>query len=198
MFRSTLAGKPPACGGELHIYNHPFEIKQVCCQPGMRYGTCFVFQGTMDMDRDEQFMKLALAEAGKALRAGEVPVGAVVVREGEVLASAHNGPVELKDPSAHAEILALRRAAAAEGNYRLSGTALYVTIEPCLMCAGALIQARVSRLVFGALDPKGGAVVSLYRVLDDNRLNHRIEVTGGVLAVECGEIMSRFFREKRL
>jgi len=150
------------------------------------------------MDRDESFMRLALAEAEKALLAGEVPVGAVVVRGGEVIASAHNGPVGLKDPSAHAEILALRRAAEAEDNYRLAGTTLYVTIEPCLMCAGALIHARVSRLVFGAQDPKGGAVVSLYAVLGDGRLNHRVEVTGGVLGEACGEILSRFFREKRL
>ncbi|HEX9158296.1 MAG TPA: tRNA adenosine(34) deaminase TadA [Syntrophales bacterium] len=150
------------------------------------------------MDRDEEFMRLALAEAEKALLAGEVPVGAVVVRGGEVIASAHNGPVGFKDPSAHAEILALRRAAAAEGNYRLGGTTLYVTIEPCLMCAGALIHARVSRLVFGASDPKGGAVVSLYGVLQDARLNHRVDVTGGVLREACSEILSRFFREKRL
>jgi tRNA(adenine34) deaminase len=150
------------------------------------------------MDRDEEFMRLALAEAEKARQAGEVPVGAVVVRGGEVIASARNGPVGLKDPSAHAEILALRRAAAAEGNYRLAGTTLYVTIEPCLMCAGALIHARVSRLVFGAPDPKGGAVVSLYEVLQDGRLNHRVEATGGVLREACSEILSRFFREKRL
>ena len=150
------------------------------------------------MDRDEPFMRLALAEAEKALLAGEVPVGAVVVRGDEVIASAHNGPVGLKDPSAHAEILALRRAAEAVGNYRLAETTLYVTIEPCLMCAGALIHARVSRLVFGAQDPKGGAVVSLYAVLGDGRLNHRVEVTGGVLGEACGEILSRFFREKRL
>jgi len=150
------------------------------------------------MDRDEIFMRLALAEAEKALQAGEVPVGAVVVRGGEVIASAHNRPVGLKDPSAHAEILALRRAAAVEGNYRLAGTTLYVTIEPCLMCAGALIHARVSRLVFGAPDPKGGAVVSLYGVLQDGRLNHRVEATGGVLREACSEILSRFFREKRL
>jgi tRNA(adenine34) deaminase len=150
------------------------------------------------MDRDEKFMRLALAEAEKALQAGEVPVGAVVVRGGEVIASAHNGTVGLKDPSAHAEILALRRAAAEEGNYRLAGTTLYVTIEPCLMCAGALIHARVSRLVFGAPDPKGGAVVSLYGVLQDGRLNHRVEATGGVLREACSEILSRFFREKRL
>jgi tRNA(adenine34) deaminase len=150
------------------------------------------------MDRDEQFMRLALDEAQKAMEAGEVPVGAVVVRGGEVIASAHNAPVGLRDPSAHAEILALRKAAAGEGNYRLAGTTLYVTIEPCLMCAGALVHARVSRLVFGAADPKGGAAVSLYRVLEDARLNHRVEVAGGVLAAECGEILSRFFREKRL
>jgi tRNA(adenine34) deaminase len=152
----------------------------------------------MDMDKDEQFMRLALAEAEKALQGGEVPVGAVVIRGDEVIASAHNGPVGLKDPSAHAEILALRRAASAEGNYRLAGTTLYVTIEPCLMCAGALIHARVSRLVFGAMDPKGGAVVSLYGVLEDARLNHRVDVTGGVLKEACSEILSRFFREKRL
>jgi tRNA(adenine34) deaminase len=152
----------------------------------------------MDMDRDEQFMRLALDEAEKALHIGEVPVGAVVVRGDEVIASAHNGPVGLNDPSAHAEILALRRAAATEGNYRLAGTTLYVTIEPCLMCAGALIHARVSRLVFGAPDPKGGAVVSLYEVLQDSRLNHRVEVTGGILREACGEILGRFFREKRL
>jgi tRNA(adenine34) deaminase len=152
----------------------------------------------MDMDRDEQFMRLALAEAEKAIQEGEVPVGAVVVRGGEVIASAHNGPVGLNDPSAHAEILALRRAAAAEGNYRLAGATLYVTIEPCLMCSGALIHARVSRLVFGAPDPKGGAVVSLYGLLEDARLNHRVEVTGGVLKEACSEILSRFFREKRL
>ncbi|HNS53587.1 MAG TPA: tRNA adenosine(34) deaminase TadA [Syntrophales bacterium] len=150
------------------------------------------------MDHDEQWMRLALAEAQKALAAGEVPVGAVIVRDHGLIAAAHNGPVGLSDPSAHAEILALRRAAADEGNYRLAGTTLYVTIEPCLMCAGALVQARVARLVFGATDPKGGAVVSLYRVLEDPRLNHRIDVTGGVLAAECGEILSRFFREKRL
>jgi tRNA(adenine34) deaminase len=150
------------------------------------------------MDRDEKFMRMAFAEAEKALHAGEVPVGAVVVLGDEVIASAHNGPVGFKDPTAHAEILALRRAAAAEGNYRLAGTTLYVTIEPCLMCAGALIHARVSRLVFGAPDPKGGAVVSLYGVLQDSRLNHRVDVTGGVLKEACSEILSRFFREKRL
>ncbi len=151
-----------------------------------------------NMDRDERFMRLALAEAEKAFLAGEVPVGAVVVRGEEVIASAHNGPIGFNDPSAHAEILALRRAAAAEGNYRLAGATLYVTIEPCLMCAGALIHARVSRLVFGAPDPKAGAVVSLYEVLKDSRLNHQVEATGGVLSQACREIMGRFFREKRL
>jgi tRNA(adenine34) deaminase len=148
--------------------------------------------------QDGHFIKLALAEARKAFLAGEVTVGAIVVRDARIIASAHNGPVGLHDPSAHAEILALRQAAITERNYRLTGTTLYVTIEPCLMCAGALIQARVSRLVFGAPDPKGGAVVSLYRVLEDSRLNHRIEVIGGVLQEECGELLSRFFREKRL
>ena len=143
-------------------------------------------------------MRTALAEAGRAREAGEVPVGAVIVRNGELLAAAHNHPIALHDPSAHAELLAIRRAAVAVGNYRLPGTTLYVTLEPCLMCAGAILHARIDRLVFGAADPKNGAVVSLYRLFDDRRFNHAVSVTEGVLREACGEILSGFFRGKRL
>jgi tRNA(adenine34) deaminase len=147
---------------------------------------------------DEEGMAVALAEAARAQAAGEVPIGAAIVREGRLLAGAHNAPISLLDPSAHAEILAIRAAAAAAGNYRLPGATLFVTIEPCLMCAGAILQARIARVVFGAADPKGGAIVSLYRVFDDGRLNHAVEVTAGVLREACAEIMSGFFREKRV
>lgn len=150
------------------------------------------------MEPDEKWMRLALEEAALAAEAGEVPVGAVIVRGEEQIARAHNSPIALHDPSAHAELLAIRRAAAAFGNYRLTGTTLYVTLEPCLMCAGAILQARVGRVVFGAADPKNGAAVSLYRLFEDTRLNHAVEVTEGVLREACAEILSGFFREKRL
>lgn len=150
------------------------------------------------MDRDEQWMRLALEEARLAQEAGEVPVGAALVRGDELLARAHNSPITMNDPSAHAEILALRSAAARLGNYRLGGTTLYVTLEPCLMCSGALIHARVERLVFGAADPKGGAAVSVHRVFEDRRLNHTVAVTAGVLREACAEILSGFFQAKRL
>lgn len=140
----------------------------------------------------------ALAQAREALEAGEVPVGAVLVGEGgEILARAYNRPITLNDPTAHAEVLALRDAARRVGNYRLPGTTLYVTIEPCLMCLGALLQARVRRLVFGAPDPKGGACVSLYRLPEDPRLNHRLEVRGGVRQAECRELLQHFFQARR-
>ncbi len=147
---------------------------------------------------DEKWMRIALAEAGRAREAGEVPIGAVIVRNGELLAAAHNHPIALNDPSAHAEILVIRAAAAAVGTYRLPGTTLYVTLEPCLMCAGAILHARIERLVFGAADPKGGAAVSLYRLFEDRRLNHAVAVTEGILREACAEILSGFFREKRL
>ena len=150
------------------------------------------------MEIDEKWMELALEEAALAWEAGEVPVGAVIVRGEELLARAHNRPISLHDPSAHAEILAIRRAAAAAGNYRLAGTTLYVILEPCIMCAGAIIHARIERLVFGAADPKNGAAVSLYRLFEDRRLNHAVAVTGRVLREACAEILSGFFREKRL
>ncbi len=150
------------------------------------------------MDRDEKFMAIALEEAEAAIRKGEVPVGAAVVLDDDILARAHNSPIALKDPTAHAEILALREAAKRLGNYRLTGTTLYVTVEPCIMCVGAIVHARVSRLVYGAADPKNGGVASLYRILEDRRLNHTVEVKTGVLAGLCAELLSRFFREKRI
>ena len=153
----------------------------------------------MNLSQDEQFMGEALYQARLSLGAGEVPVGAVLVgTDGKILAHAHNFPISLNDPTAHAEILALRQAAEILGNYRLPGTTLYVTMEPCLMCTGALIYARVQRLVFGAPDPKAEACVSLYNIPGDTRLNHRLEVVGGVREAECRELVQRFFREKRL
>jgi tRNA(adenine34) deaminase len=150
------------------------------------------------MSTDYDFMKIALEEAESGYRCGEVPVGAVLVREGNILAQAHNSPIAKNDPSAHAEMLVLRQAGEKLGNYRLAGTELYVTIEPCIMCAGAIVHARVERVIFGARDPKCGAVVSLYNVMDDKRLNHQVKVTEGILSQECGEIISRFFKEKRV
>jgi len=149
-------------------------------------------------DRDIFFMGMAIEEALRAEESGEVPVGAVLVLGEEVLARAHNRAVSLNDPTAHAEVLAIRRAARLRKNYRLPGTTLYVTLEPCILCAGAVLQARIDRLVYGARDPKGGAVESLYRLLDDSRLNHDVRLTGGVLERECGEILSGFFRKKRI
>ena len=150
------------------------------------------------MESDFYYMGEALAAAREGLAAGEVPVGAVVVGEGgKILARAFNQPIALHDPTAHAEVLALRQAAHLAGNYRLPGVSLYVTIEPCIMCLGAMLAARVQRLVFGAADPKGGACVSLYRLPEDARLNHRIEVTGGVREAECRELMQDFFRARR-
>ena len=140
----------------------------------------------------------ALAQARRAYARGEVPVGAVLVGEGgEILARAHNGSLTKMDPTAHAEILVIRKAARRCGNYRLPGTSLYVTIEPCLMCVGAMIQARIARLVFGAPDPKAGACVSLYQVPMDKRLNHRFAVVGGVRESECRELLQQFFQERR-
>jgi len=142
-------------------------------------------------------MREALAEARQALAEGEVPVGAVVVSAGEVIGRGHNSPVSLGDPTAHAEVLALRDAARKVGNYRLPGGTLYVTVEPCPMCAGACLQSRVARVVFGARDPKAGALVSLYRLVDDSRLPHRAQVVEGVLVEECGALLRMFFRQKR-
>lgn len=149
------------------------------------------------MDVDVEFMRVALAEAKKALAAGEVPVGALLVMGGEIVSRAHNSPIALADPSAHAEIIAIREASTRRGNYRLTGATLYATLEPCLMCAGAIIHARIGRLVFGARDPKGGAVVSLYQIGYDRRLNHGFQVREGVLETDCAELIRNFFRGKR-
>ena len=142
-------------------------------------------------------MRMALREAERAAREGEVPVGAVLVRGERVLARAHNRPIHLRDPSAHAEILALRRAARKVANYRMEGCDLYVTIEPCAMCAGAITQARLRRVVFGTPDPKAGACGSALAVLNHPKMNHRVEVASGVLAEECAAILRDFFRKRR-
>lgn len=143
------------------------------------------------------YMREALAEARRAFDLGEVPIGAVVRCGDEVIGRGHNRRETLGDPTAHAEILAIRDASAHLGGWRLADTILYVTVEPCPMCAGALVMARVARLVFGADDPKAGAVRSLYNLVQDPRLNHRLEVTGGVLEGECRELMQSFFRRLR-
>ena len=143
-------------------------------------------------------MREALAQARKGADAGEAPVGAIVVSaEGEILSRAHNSPIGTNDPTAHAEILALREAARRTGNYRLTGCVLVATIEPCPMCAGAAVAARVAKIVYGAADPKAGAVSTLYNIASDPRLNHRAEVVGGVLADECAGLLKDFFRKRR-
>jgi tRNA(adenine34) deaminase len=149
------------------------------------------------MDADIQFMQEALTEARAAATAGEVPVGAVLVQDGRILARSGNRTIRDCDPTAHAEIVILRQAARLLGNYRLADTTLYVTIEPCSMCAGAIIQARAPRLVYGADDPKGGAVRSCFEILSHPRLNHKVEVTSGVLAADCAAILQSFFAERR-
>ena len=146
---------------------------------------------------DDYYMKMALEEAYRAEREEEVPVGAIIVKDDKVIARAYNQVIKRNDPTAHAEILALRQAALALRNYRLIDTTLYVTIEPCLMCGGALVQARIGRIVFGAFDPKMGAFGSLYNLAEDKRLNHRIRVKSGVLEEECCRLMKDFFRRRR-
>jgi tRNA(adenine34) deaminase len=147
--------------------------------------------------RDEYFMRLALREAEHALKHDDVPIGAVVVHEGEVIAAGHNEREVRQDPTAHAEVLALREAAHALGSWRVLDTVVYVTLEPCSMCAGALVLARVARVVFGAYDPKAGAAGSVLDVTGEPRLNHRPEVAGGLLAAECGAVLSEFFASRR-
>jgi tRNA(adenine34) deaminase len=147
---------------------------------------------------DEQWMRYALNRALQASHLGEVPVGAVLVKDGELLAEGFNEPIATHDPTAHAEIIAMRRAAAQLQNYRLTGCTLYVTIEPCLMCVGAMVHARIGRLVYGAPEPKAGAIESAMRALEHPTLNHRFEVTGGLLADESRELLQAFFRERRV
>ena len=149
------------------------------------------------MHDDERWMALALEEAERGAEAGEVPVGAVVVVDGRLVARAHNAPLSLADPTAHAEVLALRAAGRETGNYRLTGATLYATIEPCVMCCGAALHARIARLVYGAADPKAGAVQSLYRLLEDPRLNHQVEIAAGVLGPACGAKLTEFFQARR-
>jgi len=147
---------------------------------------------------DEQFMRIALREAQAAAAEGEAPVGTVIVKDGRVVGRAHNMRETLSDPTAHAEMIAITQAAEALSAWRLEGTTAYVTIEPCPMCAGALVLARVSRLVYGAADPKAGACGTLYNIVRDERLNHRLEVTTGVLADEARAILQEFFRKMRI
>jgi tRNA(adenine34) deaminase len=149
------------------------------------------------VELDRQFMQQALEQAGLAALAGEVPVGALIVRNGEVIARAFNRPITNHDPSAHAEMLALRQAALAEENYRLPGTTLYVTLEPCTMCAGAMLYARVDRIVYGAADPKTGAAGSVLDVFSSKQLNHQTIIEGGVMGQECGQLLRDFFKERR-
>jgi len=146
---------------------------------------------------DLAFMQIALEQARQAARRGEVPVGAVLAHGETLLASGANQPITMNDPTAHAEILAIREAAAKTGNYRLVDTTLYVTLEPCIMCMGAIIHARIQRLVFGALDPKTGAAQSRYTIGVDGLLNHQLEIVGGVLEAECSQILKDFFKERR-
>ncbi len=149
------------------------------------------------MNSDVHFMYMAMELAREAEGAGEVPIGAVVVFEDRVIGRGRNSPIERNDPTAHAEMLALREASAAIGNYRLEGVTLYCTLEPCAMCAGALVAARVSRLVFGARDLRFGGVRSKFRVADSDLLNHRLEIVEGVLAAECTEMLQTFFEKRR-
>lgn len=153
---------------------------------------------TDQQDQDNYWMHYALRLAAEGERQGEVPVGAVVVRENQLLGEGYNRPIGAKDPSAHAEILALRQAAAQVNNYRLPGATLYVTLEPCTMCVGAMVHARIARLVYGTLEPKAGAVVSQSRLLDSIFFNHRVAYCGGVLAADCQHQLSDFFRRRRL
>ena len=150
------------------------------------------------LNSDENWMRYALQLAQRAALQGEVPVGAVLVQDDNILGEGWNQPISLNDPSAHAEMLAMRAAGQAAANYRLPNTTLYVTLEPCSMCSGAMIHARIARVVFGAYDPKTGAAGSLFSVLNDPRHNHQVQISGGVLAEECAELLRTFFRERRL
>ena len=151
----------------------------------------------MQAELDHQFMQQALDQAKLAALAGEVPVGAVMVRDGKVIAKAFNQPIGQHDPSAHAEMLTLRAAAHDESNYRLPGTTLYVTLEPCSMCVGAILHARVDRVVYGAIDPKTGAAGSVLDIFSLKQINHQTQVEGGVMSQECGQVLREFFRERR-
>ena len=151
----------------------------------------------MQAELDRQFMQQALDQAKLAAMAGEVPVGAVLVRDGKIISRGFNQPISNSDPSAHAEMMALRAAAHIESNYRLPGTTLYVTLEPCIMCAGAMLHARVERVVFGATDSKTGAAGSVLNVFSEKQINHQTQVEGGIMDDECGQILRDFFKGRR-
>ncbi len=151
----------------------------------------------MQAELDRQFMQQALDQAKLAAMAGEVPVGAVLVRDGKIISRGFNQPISNSDPSAHAEMMALRAAAHIESNYRLPGTTLYVTLEPCIMCAGAMLHARVERLVFGATDPKTGAAGSVLNVFSEKQINHQTQVEGGIMDDECSQVLRDFFKGRR-
>ena len=146
---------------------------------------------------DKQFMKAAIDQAQIALENGDVPIGSVIIHQNNIIAKGYNQRHKLNDPTAHAEIIALTAAAEYIGNWRLHGCSIYVTLEPCCMCAGAMVLARLDRLVFGCRDPKGGACGSLYNIVQDKRLNHRLEITEGVLAEDCAKLLQDFFKKKR-
>ena len=146
----------------------------------------------------EKYIRMALEQAQHAVAQDEVPVGAVIVRNDQVIAAAHNAREQLRDPTAHAEMIAITQAGEACGTWHLTDCIMYVTLEPCLMCAGAILNARLPLLVYGASDPKAGAVNSLYQVLQDERLNHETQIVAGIMAQDCGDILTKFFREKRL
>ena len=148
-------------------------------------------------DRDEYFMEMALEEATLAYHEGEVPVGAILVKDNKIIAKAHNQREVLKDPTGHAEIIALKHGSKEVDNWRLADLTLYVTKEPCIMCAGAMVNARLGRLVYGCKDQKGGAVDSLYNILSDKRVNHQVEVVSGILENKCSELLKRFFQSRR-
>ena len=149
------------------------------------------------LDHDQQFMRQALGLAEQAMQEDEVPVGALIVHDRRVIGVGWNQRESLRDPTAHAEMIAITQAAASLSSWRLENCTLYVTLEPCPMCAGAILQSRIARVVFGAIDPKAGAVCSLFRLLDDPRLNHRCQITEGVLGTQCGSLLSHFFQLKR-
>ncbi len=151
----------------------------------------------MEREQSERLMLAAIEQARLAEHLGDVPIGAVIARGGEIIAAAHNRRVIDADPTAHAEMLAIRSAAESVGDWRLTGCTIAVTLEPCPMCAGAIVLARLDRLIYGAADPKAGAVETLYRICSDDRLNHRVEIASGVLADECSRLMSDFFRRQR-
>ena len=181
MISSCLAGSVLRCTDLYMFFLKAFD--RIITVPGVKEDVCF--------------MRMALEEAVVAFREGEVPVGAVLVKEGRVVSSAHNSREFSHDPTGHAEILAIREGARKCGSWRLVDATLYVTKEPCIMCAGAMVNARLGRLVYGCGDEKGGAVDSLYSLLSDKRLNHQVEVVSGVLGKECVGILKRFFRYRR-